>query len=73
MKKQLIDQGAHFLIGMAVTYLLSMKLDDWQAIALLAIFAGAREIWQHYPDKPGEGSVLDMFFWILGAIVGVLI
>lgn len=74
MKKQIIDQSAHAIIGFGLVYALSMvtMMNPWQAFGLVMLMAGAREVMQHRPDLPGKGSALDMLFWAIGGLAGVV-
>ena len=69
MKKQLVDQSAHFGIGGAVAFGASQVIGIW-SIPLVFGLALGREIIQHKGEKLGKGSFLDMVFWTLGAVGG---
>lgn len=70
IKKQVIDQSAHFVIGLIVARVLSGVVPGWEIPIVLAM-ALIREIAQHWPDRPGKGSLLDLLFWLAGAVVGI--
>lgn len=78
VKKELIDQSAHAIIGFAIAYGIMMLLGPimWSApIAFLVVVIGAfiRELVQHDFDDLGYGSLLDMIFWSIGAWLGAYV
>ena len=73
IKKQLIDQTGHFLIGLALALILCKFVVPFLAIGIILMAAFAREIHQHDSLKLGFGSLLDMSFWLFGSIAGVYI
>jgi hypothetical protein len=78
MKKEIIDQAAHFMAGLAATLLISMWLNVFIAGLIVAVFAVGREIWQRVSDrKPWYqcwyGCRLDLLFWALGVMSAIII
>jgi hypothetical protein len=77
MKKQLIDQGAHFFIAMAamaVIFISFSSLPFWLAGGILGLILGlVREVTQHDGFVVSSGSLLDLVFWTWGGSVGALL
>lgn len=74
VKKQIIDQSAHFLGG-ALLAIITIALIGPSILAVIVagIFGFAREVWQHQTLPRGAGSWTDILFWTLGgAFVGAL-
>lgn len=66
LKKQLIDQGAHFLIAAAVIGIAAALGHPMLCGAWLGLCLGAvREVTEKDPVTNGR-SILDMTFWTLG-------
>lgn len=78
-KKEFIDQLAHFaagLIPLIIFTLLGMNV--FLAAFIIMAFAIGREIKQRLDRKDkwyscGWGCRLDLLFWLLGVIVGIVI
>ncbi len=72
IKKELIDQSAHFAIGAAATIALYFVWDNiWIAALIVAVVAVGREIYQRLKkgnkwNDCGPGCMLDLLFWALG-------
>lgn len=78
MKKEIIDQSAHFLAGLAATLLIAIWINVLLAGMIVAVFAVGREIWQRVSQgKPWYqcwyGCRLDLLFWALGIMSAVII
>lgn len=73
-KEEVVDQVLHFVAGVAIVSLGSIVTFPVfiSAVISLAVL-GIRETNQHSNGKFGKGSIIDMFFWILGTGVGALI
>lgn len=64
---QLLDQSAHFLVGIGLSVLLSTTITALEAIPFVAAIALGREFIQHHSFKIGWGGALDTSFFIVGA------
>ena len=78
MKKELIDQSAHFTIGLVATLLLSMIMPVYAAAPLVLLAAWGREVYQrlmkgHHWYDCKAGCRLDMLFWTLGILTAAII
>ena len=78
MKKEILDQSAHFAAGLIATLLISMWINVFIAGVIVAVFAVGREIWQRVSDgKPWYqcwyGCRVDLLFWALGVVVAIII
>ena len=78
MKKELIDQSAHFTIGLVATLLLSMIMPIYAAAPLVLLAAWCREVYQrlmkgHHWFDCKSGCRLDMLFWTLGILTASII
>lgn len=78
MKKEIIDQSAHFLAGLVATLLIAVWINVLLAGMIVAVFAVGREIWQRVSQgKPWYqcwyGCRLDLLFWALGIMSAVII
>ena len=73
-KEEIIDQGAHFLIGLIAVVSIGNFVPVWVAFIIMISGALIRELWQHEWDikKMGVGSWKDMGFWFLGGVIGIL-
>jgi O-antigen/teichoic acid export membrane protein len=73
MKKQLIDQLGHFVVGWSIVGALSLVVSFGVALSLLMSVAVLRELHQHRWDTNDlkQGSVLDLTFFLLGGIMWV--
>lgn len=67
MKKQLIDQSAHFIIALAILGLVTL-LPNLLTYALAGASLGLiREVTEQGPVT-SPGSLLDILFWSLGGL-----
>lgn len=71
LKKELIDQSAHFVAGLAATCAVAMLINVIYAAVIVMIFAIAREIKQRLDRKDvwygcAWGCRLDLIFLALG-------
>jgi len=76
LKKELIDQSAHFAAGLVATVLLAMTIPVYVAALLVLSLAWGREVYQRlskgnkwYACK--SGCQLDMLFWFAGILLAV--
>lgn len=71
-KKQFIDQGLHYNFGFfGVLIIMYAGFGAAPAMGTVLGVALAREVIQHGGIKNlGKGSMIDMFFWLLGTGVG---
>ncbi len=81
-----LEQVAHFLLGLVPSAAVSYSLAHLTPlpVALVCFLAAVvgiapgwiRELHQNWGDKPARGSLedslLDLGFWILGGILGIL-
>lgn len=78
MKKEIIDQSAHFLAGLGSTLVISIWLNIFASGFIVAVFAVGREICQRVSDgKPWYqcwyGCRLDLLFWAAGIASAITI
>ena len=78
LKKELIDQSSHFAAGFAATLAISMIINIIYAAIAVMIFAVIREIKQRLDRKDvwygcNWGCRLDLIFWALGIVCGILL
>lgn len=76
MKKEIVDQSAHFLAGFVATFLISMWINMFAAGLIVMVFAVCREIYQRVSTgrlwyQCYWGCKLDLLFWALGIAVAV--
>lgn len=67
MKKQLIDQTAHFVVGVAVLLPAAAAPGPWSFALAGAGLGLIREITEEGPIT-NKGSILDIVFWALGGV-----
>ena len=77
INKNYIDQPAHFIVALVLVILFSFITSLWMAAIISAMTGLMREIYQRYDQNRvwydfGTGSRMDLVFWALGTIVGVL-
>lgn len=77
LKKEFIDQTAHFAVGLLATVLLGLAIGVYAGIVVM-LFAVLREIKQRLDRKDvwygcNWGCRLDLAFWALGIGCGLLI
>ena len=77
INKNYIDQPAHFIVALVLVVLFSFITSLWMAAIISAMTGLMREIYQRYDQNRvwydfGTGSRLDLLFWALGTIAGVL-
>lgn len=72
MKKQIIDQSAHFVVGGLITAaLVFLGLPQVLSLVGLMVAAYIREVIQHGRWDVGKGSAIDLWFWFVGGCVGI--
>lgn len=81
-----LEQVGHFFLGAAPSAAVSYSLAHWTPlpVALVCFLAAVvgivpgwiRELHQNWGDKPARGSLedslLDLGFWVLGGMLGLL-
>jgi hypothetical protein len=77
INKEFIDQPAHFIVALVLVILFSFITSLWMAAIISAMTGLVREIYQRYDQNRvwydfGTGSRMDLAFWALGTIAGVL-
>ena len=77
INKNYIDQPAHFIVALVLVILFSFITSLWMAAIISAMTGLMREIYQRYDNNRvwydfGTGSRMDLVFWALGTIAGVL-
>jgi hypothetical protein len=77
INKNYIDQPAHFIVALVLVILFSFITSLWMAAIISAMTGLVREIYQRYDQNRvwydfGTGSRMDLAFWALGTIAGVL-
>jgi hypothetical protein len=77
INKEFIDQPAHFIVALVLVILFSFITSLWMAAIISAMTGLMREIYQRYDQNRvwydfGSGSRMDLVFWALGTIAGVL-
>ena len=77
INKNYIDQPAHFIVALVLVILFSFITSLWMAAIISAMTGLMREIYQRYDQNRvwydfGTGSRMDLVFWALGTIAGVL-
>jgi hypothetical protein len=77
INKEFIDQPAHFIVALVLVILFSFITSLWMAAIISAMTGLMREIYQRYDQNRvwydfGTGSRMDLVFWALGTIAGVL-
>jgi hypothetical protein len=77
INKEFIDQPLHLIVGAALVIGFSFITSLWMAAIISAMTGLVREIYQRYDEDRvwydfGPGSRLDLAFWALGTIAGVL-
>lgn len=70
--KQLVDQSAHLVFGALVAAALALALPWYAAFGLMMVAALVRELLQHQGFHLGAGSALDLAFFALGGVLGIL-
>lgn len=73
MISEAIDQAAHALIGALLAWLLLFVMPGWGAVVVVMAGAVGREYVQHEGLRFGAGARRDLFFWFIGAVIGVAI
>lgn len=78
INKNYIDQPAHFIIALVLVVGFSFITSLWMATIISAVTGVVREIYQRYDVNRvwydfGPGSRLDLIFWGLGTLTGVLV
>jgi len=77
INKDFIDQPAHFIVALVLVIGFSFITSLWMAAIISAMTGLVREIYQRYDEDRvwydfGAGSRMDLAFWALGTIAGVL-
>ena len=77
INKEFIDQPAHFIVALVLVIIFSFITSLWMAAIISAMTGLVREIYQRYDEDRvwydfGTGSRMDLAFWALGTIAGVL-
>jgi len=77
INKNYIDQPAHFIVALVLVIVFSFITSLWMAAIISAMTGLMREIYQRYDQNRvwydfGTGSRMDLVFWALGTIAGVL-
>ena len=67
MAKHLLDQSAHFLIGLAVAWIATV---DPYGGAVVGLSLGLTREVTEGGNILSDGSLLDMCFWTLGGAIG---
>jgi len=70
--KQLVDQSAHVVFGALVAAALALVLPWYAAFGLMMVAAFVRELAQHRGFNLGAGSALDLAFFAVGGVLGIL-
>lgn len=78
LKKEILDQSAHFGAGFAATLAIAMIISAYHSALIVISFAIAREIKQRLDRKDvwygcARGCRLDLIFWALGIVCAVFI
>lgn len=78
VKKQLIDQSAHFGVGLVIVVILSFVFSIIASMLATFAIAYAREVYQRIERKDPwyeckSGCRMDLFFWFLGIVAGGII
>jgi len=78
LKKEILDQSAHFAAGFAATLAIAMIINVIYAAIAVMIFAVIREIKQRLDRKDvwygcAWGCRLDLIFWALGIVCAIFI
>jgi len=68
MRKQVIDQTAHFVVGLFGAYALLVLIGPTAAVTAVMLAALIREIIQHGDLHLGAGSAIDLLFFLLGSL-----
>jgi len=68
-----IDQLAHLVVGLVVTWALAYAVPEAWAFGLMMAAAVARELWQHRDRRMGPGSFLDLAFFAAGGLVALVL
>jgi len=71
--KQLIDQTAHFAVGLGFVVVMSIIAPILVSMGVMMALAIAREIIQHEGFDLGFGSALDLAFFFVGGFFGCVI
>jgi len=78
LKKEVIDQSAHFFVGLVATLVLAfyLQISVYLAASAVMIFAFCREIYQRLKKNDvwyscGQGCKLDLIFWMLGVFAAI--
>jgi hypothetical protein len=77
INKNYIDQPAHFIVALVLVIGFSFITSLWMAAIISGMTGLMREIYQRYDQNRvwydfGTGSRMDLAFWALGTIAGVL-
>ena len=77
INKNYIDHPAHFIVALVLVIIFSLITSLWMAAIISAMTGLMREIYQRYDQNRvwydfGTGSRMDLAFWALGTITGVL-
>ncbi len=77
INKEFIDQPLHFIAGAVLVFVFSVITSLWMAGIISAMTGLVREIYQRYDENRvwydfGPGSRLDLIFWGLGTVAGLL-
>ena len=77
VSKEFIDQPLHFIVAAVLVGVFSVITSLWMAALISAMTGLVREIYQRYDEDRawydfGPGSRLDLIFWGLGTIAGIL-
>ena len=75
LKKQLIDQSAHFVIGLILVVVYSFVFSIMASMLATFVIVYSREIFQRIDNgdpwyECKDGCKLDLLFWGLGIVVG---
>ena len=78
INKNYIDQPAHFIVALVLVIIFSLITSLWMAAIISAMTGLVREVYQRYDQNRvwydfGTGSRMDLAFWALGTITGVLV
>jgi hypothetical protein len=70
--KELVDQSAHFAVGLCVVILLAQFVNIYIGFLVMMGAAALREVYQHkFQNKAlGAGSVLDLSMFANGGLIG---
>jgi len=71
LKKELIDQTAHFAVGFVATAVIAVFVNVYISACVVFAFAVSREIYQRLSKNDnwyscGWGCRLDLMFWAFG-------